>query len=77
MVELINQLDDYTLTNQGDVGNKIRFEIIQLIYNNRNFFLNEPKYVQLIEKKLKTNEVNRVKSRSFLKKIMHGSVCMG
>ncbi|ODV64149.1 uncharacterized protein ASCRUDRAFT_102979 [Ascoidea rubescens DSM 1968] len=68
MIELINQLDDYTLTNQGDVGNKVRFEVTQLIFNNRKSFLESVKYIQLIEKKLiriSGEVIDRLKFKAF------------
>ncbi|ODV95428.1 hypothetical protein PACTADRAFT_50150 [Pachysolen tannophilus NRRL Y-2460] len=34
LIRLVNQLDDYTVTNQGDVGSKVRMSTIRFISNN-------------------------------------------
>lgn len=49
LVKLINKLDDYTISEQGDVGSKIRKSTILLIFNNFNKF---QEFEQLIELKL-------------------------
>jgi len=38
---LINMLDDYTITNQGDVGSKVRLSTINLIRNNVSMFIHK------------------------------------
>lgn len=38
---LINMLDDYTITNQGDVGSKVRLSTINLIRNNVSIFIHK------------------------------------
>ncbi|QPG76900.1 hypothetical protein FOA43_004294 [Brettanomyces nanus] len=39
--ELIDQLDDYTVTNKGDVGSFIRLSAIDMISTNRRYFWDE------------------------------------
>lgn len=51
LCRLVNMLDDYTITNQGDVGSKIRLSTLHLIQNNLKKFL-ETKIINELENKL-------------------------
>lgn len=67
---LINQMDDYTVTNRGDVGNFVRLSAINLISENQTLFWNAeyPKMKKLIVMKLLrlTGEImDNVKLRAF------------
>ncbi|ODQ78092.1 hypothetical protein BABINDRAFT_163116 [Babjeviella inositovora NRRL Y-12698] len=51
LFELVQQLDDYTITQQGDVGNKIRLATITMLNSNwRTFFVGNLEFE--IEKRL-------------------------
>lgn len=45
--ELLELLDDYTTTNQGDVGSKVRFATINLIDHNFQLFVDERTTLEL------------------------------
>lgn len=49
--KVVHQLDDYTISEQGDVGNKIRSQTIKLIDNNTEHF-KEPQLRSIVEPKL-------------------------
>lgn len=51
LTRLVGLLDDYTVTNQGDVGSKIRLSMLDLIKKNPQAF-KEPSVFKLLESKL-------------------------
>ncbi|ODV70478.1 hypothetical protein HYPBUDRAFT_4343 [Hyphopichia burtonii NRRL Y-1933] len=67
LLRLVNMLDDYTITNQGDVGSKIRISTLNLIQNNLKKFL-ETKIINELENKLirlSGELIDKIKYESF------------
>ena len=73
LLSLSNLLDDYTVTDQGDVGSKVRLAVLEMIASNFEVFEREH---GIVEKKLirLCGEINRkvcLKSFEVLLKIKH------
>lgn len=64
-VNIISLLDDYTITNQGDVGSKIRFSAIKLIARNLASFIKEAKLLQLKLIRLSGELIDKIRFISF------------
>ncbi|VEU19463.1 DEKNAAC100094 [Brettanomyces naardenensis] len=66
-LKLIEQLDDYTVTNKGDVGSFIRISSIDMIFENRDFFSSEDdrQAIEMRLLRLSCEVMDNVKLRSF------------
>lgn len=65
--KLVEQLDDYTISEQGDVGNKIRSQTIKLIEHNINVFKDSSLSELVIPKllRLSCEPIDKTRSDSF------------
>lgn len=78
LAKIIDNLDDYTISEQGDVGNKVRIETIKLIDTNLEVFKTEELSKLMIPKLLRLScepiDKTRYESLKLLHKIHNSTI---
>ncbi|KAK6455159.1 uncharacterized protein RJT20DRAFT_55174 [Scheffersomyces xylosifermentans] len=76
--ELLDLLDDYTITNQGDVGSKLRLAMLKMVGRHYGIFVSNPDVMHKLELKfirLAGEVLDKVRVESFiLLNRLHGVV---
>lgn len=67
LLRLLNLLDDYTTTIQGDVGSKVRYAILKLVSANTNLFSNDGLRLILERKSIRMagETIDKIKFEAF------------
>ncbi|GMM38830.1 Cin1 protein [Saccharomycopsis crataegensis] len=63
---VIDQMFDYTLSEQGDVGNKIRYETLKVVENNLDYFRRYGIAVELKLLRLISEIIDRIKYKALI-----------
>lgn len=66
---LVNMLDDYTITNQGDVGSKVRLSAMYLIKNNISIFVRHTDDIELKLMRISGELIDKLRFESI--KLIH------